>query len=444
MTGQVLTAPSYKDKRQFSRRSKTMRFRFDMDGQVHRAVCSNVSAGGAFLKASQVPAKGSQVLLSEVFRGNRDVGLRVEGEVVWTIKKATLDNPETGYAVQFAQAWTAGDTEPLKDFANVLNPNTEHVFESTERDGQAVTLYRFPKLVTAEPGHAGNGPSTYDALPEVDLASELDRLDRQQRRRTQPPEEGEEPKQESKALSYYTRARPKKPIPEGGPVTGPHGAARATGPRPITDSRRATQPPGRADNILAGPKEVRSDASKNEAAPIDVEPDVQGDQGEEGPPGSPRRRRFGGLLGLFGFGKEEGDEGVGEDSGFDHSADGLSPAFAYDGGDPDDSGEWYVSDEDPSLVLLSWKDHETEGLVEKLSATMMGVSTRGPVPLHYERVTVVPAFPSLSASRLTLHGTVTRIKDKQGDGSQTVLIRFSKVDERGKGGIFQDYLKLFQ
>jgi len=372
-----------------------------------------------------VPEKGARIVLREVFRGNRDVGLRVEGEVVWTIAKATLENPETGYAVQFSEAWTEGDTAPLKDFANTLNPGQDHHFEQASRDGRQVTLYRFPELSSAETGPTMTGPSTYDALPEVDLASELDRLDRQQRRRgghvtgnqdTAAPQ--------SKALSYYTRARPKKKVLDKKPSN--------TGSQPQVEAEIPHEGATvHGEAVLQPPAET---ASLDLEGPIDP-------QGGEGPHASPRRRRFGGLLGLFGFGKEEGGEQPpgAEDSNFD-----VSGGFDYVDEAEAEGDDWYVSDEDPSLVRLSWKDNDTEGVVEKVSATMMAINTRGPAPLHYERVTVVPAFPTLTSSRLLMHGTVTRIKDKHGDGSQTVLIRFSKVDERGKNGVFQEYLKVFE
>jgi hypothetical protein len=161
---------------------------------------------------------------------------------------------------------------------------------------------------------------------------------------------------------------------------------------------------------------------------------------------SPRKREFGGLLGLFGVGGDaDGPSDSGTDNGFDEVSESYSQNFEGGPGDPYVAADdWYVSEEDPGEVLLAWKDHETEGRVEKISNTMMAVSTGGAAPQHYERVTITPAFPSFRNARVILHGTVTRVKDRHGDGAQTVLVRFAKIDERGKPGAFQEFLKLFK
>lgn len=409
------------------RRPAMIRFRFDAGGQEHRAVATNVSPSGAFLKASEVPAKGTHVTLREFIRGNR-MGVRVRGEVVWTIPRASLETPETGYAIQFIEAFSVGDPGPLEEFIRMVAPGVSPEIGSEDRNGQQCSVYRFPSPQTEPPTVERISGDAFDVLPEVDLASELDRLEREQRRKKNGRAEraarpaaqrGGDPDAESgDALSYYTRGRPRVKMPKDAEERD--------------QDRRTTSPEAQVEP---------------EAAPSEgIEPRPRAAARPER--GRGKKRGFGGLLGLFGFGKGEQEQGEEQDEpGFTTDDESqFSPTFEasaeedayYEGQD-----SWYVGDEDPADVLVNWKDSECNGRIDKISSTMIAVSTDGAAPLHYERVTITPAFPSFRTPKVVMHGTVTRIRERHGQGGQTFIVRFSKIDERGGPGSFVEYLRYF-
>lgn len=407
-----MTSPA--ESRQFNRRAKAIRFRFESAGEVHHAVCTNVSAGGAFIKASYVPEVGAAVVLRELFRGNRDAGLRVSGQVAWTVAEATLETPEPGFAVQFSEAYSLYGEATLADFVAMLLPGTKPAFERAEREGRTVHLYKFP-AVPAEPTRevAGDGPS-------VDLASEIERLERKQRP-SHVREAAAQPDADA-SLRYYTRGRPSRPAKTSSarmataPATSPPGGHRAP-----ARGAEAAGPPTRPQPPLPP-----SDADTTDGSGLHS---------------NPRRRRFGGLLGLFGFSKDE--EAAGDSSEVLGEENSNSFIVSAEGDPYAERDDWYIHDEDPSEVLLQWKDHEAEGHVDKISQTMVGVTIpAGEIPLHYERVALHPAFPTFRSSRVVLHGTVTRVREAPA-GGMSVLVRFSKIDERGHPGAFQEYLELF-
>ncbi len=402
-----MTSPA--DSRRFNRRAKAIRFRFESAGAVHHAVCTNVSAGGAFIKASYVPEVGTTVVLRELFRGNRDAGLRIVGQVAWTVAEATLETPEPGFAVQFREAYSLFGEATLADFVAMLVPGAQPTFERAEREGRAVHLYAFPE-VPAEPAE-----EPVSAGASVDLATEIERLERKQRP-SQVRAAAAQPAADA-SLRYYTRGRPPR--------------------KPRTSSARmaSARPTGRTPT--PGGSQGANTSRRRTPAPPSVARTTDG----SGLHTNPRRRRFGGLLGLFGFSKEE--DAV-EDSS-DLLAQENSNSFLVSAeGDPyAERDDWYVHDEDPSEVLLQWKEHEAEGHVDKISRTMVGVTIpAGDTPQHYERVALHPAFPTARNSRVVLHGTVTRVREAP-TGGMSVLVRFSKVDERGHPGAFQEYLELF-
>ncbi len=392
------------DHRQFTRRARSIRFRFDGAGDEQRAVATNVSPAGAFLKASWVPERGQQIVLREIVRGNTDLGVRVASQVVWTIPRPTLQNPEIGYAVQFVEAYTTGDPQPLKDFLAQVSPGLVPRLQTADREGRPASVYRFE----AEAAQRGRTQREDEELHAVDLHKELARLDRaasstsndplgvRERSSTRQPAAG----REVSGLDYYTRARPTASVPAPAPTA-------------------------------AAPPSATASDSNVTARPSDPTPARPGTR--------PKRRGFGGLLGIFGFGKDEAEET--SEAGFDDESS-FSPAF---GGDDSyfDKDDMYVDEETPADVLVAWKDQEAPGRVERISGTMIAVAASGNLPLNYERVVITPAFPTFKSPKVVMHGTVTRVRERQGRDGYTVIVRFSKIDEKGRSGSFAEYLRYF-
>jgi hypothetical protein len=109
------------DRRRYARLPKLIRVRFHFEGEDALAVSSDVSQGGAFLRASLVPPTGTEmklfVSLDEEAGGPFVAIVRVVRTVHWP----TAVMPETGFGVQWLRAECQGDPKPLKAFlAGVL------------------------------------------------------------------------------------------------------------------------------------------------------------------------------------------------------------------------------------------------------------------------------------------------------------------------------------
>lgn len=465
-----------RERRATTRRPKRLRFRFDDDAGVQRAVAANISRQGAFLKASAVPDTGSDVVLWELLRGDRDLGVRVLAHVIWAIPIATLERPEPGFAVRFTEAWVEGaNPAPLLDFISVLKLGSKVRLSEEERDGRPVQVHRFE-------AHAGDDQAIMEAakihLQEDLTRHERDRKDATPRRRpatgpiprqrvaTEPPEalDGVMPKVAPQTLSYWTRARPRKysvrPREESRPfgaATGLRGSSGPAGPGSSSDgtareprSRPITRPvqtvtPSERPGLGAPPQLRRKEPPGHDRSPVDPPPTDDPFANEVAVTSArevtasgrgSRRRGFGGLLGLFGLGSD--------DSTFAEEPSQFSPTFEEDEEDAEGAlfseEEAAVAGDASSAVTVIWKDNETEGRVERISVTMVTIVTSGPTPHYYERVEIAPAWPSRKSSSLLLHATVTRIKERPGSGERTIMARFAKIDERGREGVFQQYL----
>jgi hypothetical protein len=471
-----------------------MRFRFDFAGEEHRAISTNVSATGTFLKSSQVPPPGTVVTLREVSRGPSERAIRVRGEVVWCHAKPTLDEPETGFGMQLVAAWSpVGDEQHLAEFLRAMTPLTAPELMTKERDGHRVTVYRF-----ATPDELGDDGQEEDAesteFEGIDMERALDRYasDFETGPRavaqTDPGytgdgsprmphssmhEEAAPPAREREGRppllvrprSQVHRTGPVPPAPED--VTGPAPAPSAPSHEPSPSRSQTSAFFGRRDpGRLAGPPaEPRPPAAipaeppqtrpggpvtrVSNRARVDTRPgvaprtqhrlrvDTPAVPGTDAPAPrttEPEKKRT--WTGLF-----DTIMSIGRESGLADLAGPLAP-----GERP--GGQGILSEETiPGIeradVIITWKDQRAGGRIERISETMLSAVTPAPGPEYYERVQIVPVHGDDADAEFVMFGTVTRIKDAASTGDRLLGIRFTTVDERGQAGVFQAYLQGF-
>ncbi|TNF32854.1 MAG: hypothetical protein EP329_09140, partial [Deltaproteobacteria bacterium] len=181
-----------RERRQHARRAKSIRLRFDADGEEHRAVTATVSPTGAFVKASYIPERGATVTFREVYNHHARIFLR--GEVSWVLATPTLDRPDTGFGLRLIEVFTQDDPGALEEFLRYFDPAlaTPIDIQYEERPNGVCAVYRFEAREVQEPAEAqpvAEAPEDDDLeeLATVDLANELARLDREQARSAPPP-----------------------------------------------------------------------------------------------------------------------------------------------------------------------------------------------------------------------------------------------------------------
>lgn len=176
---------SRRERRRAERRTRSVRLRFVTEGEEHRAVTTSVSATGAFVKAAHIPLVGARLTLREVYNA-AGAHLRLVGEVMWTLPEPALDRPDTGFGLRFIELATREDPSAIEDFVRYLDPATPAPIpvDYEERADGVFAVHRFDPSADADVPE----PSEHAAEPEfeevvtVDLARELDRLDREQAR----------------------------------------------------------------------------------------------------------------------------------------------------------------------------------------------------------------------------------------------------------------------
>ncbi len=200
------------DRRRFTRRIKSIRFRFTADGEERRAVTTTVGPGGAFLKASYIPRVGTTLTLHEVYnRGAPEILLRAE--VRWTVTDPTLERPDTGFGVAFLELFTREDPSTLEDFLRYLAPDLHTPdIQFEERSDGVYAVYRFAGDASLPLGGAQlHEPESLDEeeLPSVDLERELARLEREARGDggDVSPTQGSGPEASEAPLRRRTRSR---------------------------------------------------------------------------------------------------------------------------------------------------------------------------------------------------------------------------------------------
>ncbi|MCC6621154.1 MAG: PilZ domain-containing protein [Deltaproteobacteria bacterium] len=364
--------PGRGDKRRFPRRAKSLRFRFEHDGELHPCVTTSVSLSGAFVKAAHVPQVGTILVLDERFNPD-GVTISIRGEVVWSIDHPTLERPDTGFGFRFLELFTRADPGMLEDFLRALDPaysvatGGEIAYE--ERANGVHAVFRFP-YVDADP--SSYGPDSDDSIeledaPVIDLASELERLSREEARagRDQPPD------------------------------------SLATDSSPFL----AVAPPA----LPAGPPPVPSPHS------------------DEARARSRKRSVTGIFTALFGRGSREERPVQSE----------PTPAIA--GEDP---GATLVHDPRRPRLLLSWGPKTVVARIESLGRQAATLWTNDAAPDGGEAVTLRPVGAPSGLQQLVIHAVVRTREDRQDGGLSWLSLDFVKVDEQGRKGRFQDYLRL--
>ena len=90
-----------------------LRYTFEAEGKVHRAVCSNIAVGGAFFRARFIPAP-EQVLTLRA--SPEESGIVLVCRVVWALSQPRLDAPETGFGVAFEEVYSTRSEASFRAF----------------------------------------------------------------------------------------------------------------------------------------------------------------------------------------------------------------------------------------------------------------------------------------------------------------------------------------
>ncbi|MGM0578752.1 MAG: PilZ domain-containing protein [Myxococcota bacterium] len=440
-----------------ARRAKAIRFRFRAEGEDHRAVTVNVSATGAFLKASAVPQRGALVVLEELGQ-DRGRAVRLRGEVRWCIDRPTLDRPEPGFGLQFIAAWSPdGDEARLREFLGVLSPESEPEVVVRERDGVRVALHRFPPIDDGEEEQPSPGDAEQPAFESIDLDTELRHLEEEMeappRTRDAPlplgggDSDGSSPKTrpfdplvrerlrrrvDTSRRGVARRVTEKPPTGDGGGLTAAmEAAARSPRSRPFTRPRVSTGRRGRADTqggvtpeeagTAPGSSQAAQAPSRGEA---EAEPAEERSSAERG-----AKRRITGLFNaIFGAGRDDEEDDLAE-------ATSRPPARGPGTADAVPVGATGVD------VVVRWRERSIAARVVEISESMVSLVTAGEAPAYYERVSLAPTPRSGRGPEFMMFGTVTRVREATTSGERAFDVRFMKVDEKGQTGAFQEFLR---
>lgn len=346
------------DKRRFPRRAKSIRFRFEHEGDIHFAVSTSVSLSGAFLKAAHVPRPGTVIVMEERFDPD-GVAISVRGEVVWVIDEPTLERPDTGFGFRFFELFTRADPGLLEDFLRALDPafrvatGGEITYE--ERASGVHAVFRFPLAPVDTDGYGGGqtGRSEPEDPHVIDLDRELDRLRREERRLGKDYENDD-------------------PGPSPTPFAPP----------PLPDPR----------------------------------------------PRSRKRSVTGIFTALFGRGPKNDEPPV---------APEMTPALGAD-----DATGLLVHDARRPKMLITWGARTVVARIESLGRQAATLWTNEVAPDNGELVVLRPLGTPSGLQQLAIHGTVRSREDRGKAGVSWLSIDFKKVDEQGRVGRFQDYLRL--
>lgn len=359
------------EKRRFPRRAKSIRFRFDHQGDQHRAVSTFVSRSGAFLKSSHVPRPGTLLTLVERFNAE-GIDLSVRGEVMWTRDEPTLEQPDTGFGFRFIELATRADPSHLEEFLKALDPTAPTpVIAFEERATGAHAVYRFPLAELDPQAYREDEPGflEIDDPVIVDLDRELDRLSREERNRG-------------------------PSAPEAAPSPPPLPPA-AQGPPPLPNTSAAS-PDARTESTEASGLRVRS-----------------------------RKRSVTGIFtALFSRGAKVMD---------DLSVEHAEPT-------PTISEGTLIHDARRPKLLLSWPQGSVVARIESLGRQGAILWTNDAAPERGQEVKLEPVGTTPSFD-LAISARVLTREDRKKSGVSWLSLGFVKVDERGRVGRFQEYLR---
>ncbi len=370
------------DKRRYTRRAKSIRFRFDHAGDQHRAVSTVVSLGGAFLRASHIPKSGTVLNLLERFNPD-GVDIAIRCEVVWLQDVPTLERPDTGFGVRFVEAVTRADPSNLEDFLRGLDPTlTSFDISFEERANGAFAVYRFP-AVDIDPSIFRDDEHGFADLDEpaiIDLDRELERLGREERRI----------EEESRPGSWSSPAFA-PPVPSASSPRLPVG--------PQTDSQTSPLP---------------------NAAPA-----TAADRSRK------KRRVTGIFTALFNR--------------------GAKPAETAPTVDPTSSPASRIPDEQRPKVQITCAGQSVVGHLESLSRQGATLWTTDMTPDEGMTILLRPVGAPPTIEPLAIVATVGAVAaapdregptGNRGPGVTWMSVTFIRVEEQGRPGRFQDYLRL--
>jgi len=173
-----------RERRRYERRARSIRLRFEADGEEHRAVTTTVSPGGAFVKAAFVPVEGTRLTFREVYTQGGPT-IFIQGEVRWTVPRPTLARPDTGFGLRFISMYTRDDPSSLEDFLAYVDPDRPEppIIDFEERKDGVYAVHHFDDdRVATTTRDASSADGELEELPAVDLAREVDRLARGEER----------------------------------------------------------------------------------------------------------------------------------------------------------------------------------------------------------------------------------------------------------------------
>lgn len=389
------------DKRRYPRRAKSIRFRFEHDGDLHFGVTTGVSLAGAFVKASHVPGKGAVLVLEERFNPD-GVTIALRGEVVWTLDAPTLERPDTGFGFRFSEAFTRADPGLLEDFLRALDPafraanGGEIAYE--ERATGVHAVFRFPTSAGPTTPEDHVGPHEPDEPHVVDLARELERLSREEARsrgttgptdRDAPP-----PRPRTAAEAPAPRQLETPGLAKDAPPAPPPEARARTRKRSVTGIFTALFGRSSRDEVPIGPEPTPArPLPAQPAAPPLPPPPLAPTAPISQPTARPR----------------------------------VAPAGPVD---------------DRPQLVVSWSGKSVLSRVESLSKKAATIVTEGDCPAPGDTLALRPLGGAEALGELAIHGVVRAREERASDAPQRVFVDVKRVEEPARSGRFQDLVRL--
>ena len=126
----------FKDRRQYPRAPKLMRFLLLWKRVEEKAFTTDASQAGVFIRTSIAPPQGAQITLVLPEGRPKDESVRIEATVVRIVRRGDPANPLGGIAVTFERIISPRGTQPVIDLLQTLIGGAD--FEIPVRKGAYV------------------------------------------------------------------------------------------------------------------------------------------------------------------------------------------------------------------------------------------------------------------------------------------------------------------
>jgi hypothetical protein len=133
------------ERRVHTRGKRLLRFEFTLDGGSVRALSSNVSAGGAFLCATELPRPGSEVAVRFAAGSDARRYVTIRALVLRTVGEPSTAEPNRGFAVRWLEASAPGHPDLLEEFLKQFKDDPGgQILVPDDRDPDGRYRYLFP------------------------------------------------------------------------------------------------------------------------------------------------------------------------------------------------------------------------------------------------------------------------------------------------------------